>query len=278
MWPLGTDQYDHAELAANWDRLDAILGSPSVGAWPARSGVGGGLYAEVKLAKDSAIPLGVVFPFFRPTTGVALPAGAVPCDGATYTYPDHDFPGGGDVTVPDLRNAFVAGADPDAEIGAAGAPAGSTAARLPEGAPGPQGTGGSNAVAMTADTLPAHTHEGSLTGWSPTVMMWYAQNSTAEEMKNAPQYLDERDEAIERCGRPGCYYDPERTQPRYNYGQFEYEWWGSGVNHSTGRGGWQAGQHKHTISELSLEGSGTAHENRPRYIGLIWMVKVKVSA
>jgi hypothetical protein len=276
VWPEGTDKYDHAEMAANWDKLDAILGHPATGRWPEATGLGGGLYREIVLAKDAAVPLGVVFAWFRASDAVALPVGAVVCDGATYTTPDHDFPGLTDVTVPDLRNRFVLGADADKEIGDAGAAAEAAAARDWTGAPGPQGEGGENTVALAERNLPRHTHTGSVTGWSPAVMQWYAQWSTYEEMKNAGPILDNRDEAIERCGYPGCYWTPEKFQPIYPAaGNFEAVNWGKGVNHSTGQGGWKAGQHTHTISELSPQGGGVAHENRPRYIGLIWLVKVK---
>lgn len=273
VWPLGTDSYTHAHLAANWDKADAIFGGPSSGEWPV-----GGIHGEIQRASDGAIPLGMIFPWYRPSLAVSLPTGYVVVDGSTLNSTQHDFPGGGDVTIPDLRNRFVLGADPEKAIGTAGSSVGSLLAHDVDGAPGPQGVGGANAVTLEADQLPKHSHAGSLTGWSPTVMVWYFQASTYAAQQNAPRYLDNRDEAIEKCGYPGCYYDPERTAPIYPAsGNFTDDRWGTGVNHSTGQGGWKSGQHRHTITSLSTEGGGLGHENRPRYIGLIWLMKVKNS-
>lgn len=278
VWPLGSDSYDHAELAANWDKLDAILGTPSSGVWPSADGVTGGLYEEARRASLAAFPLGAVFAWYRPHASVDLPAGAVVCDGSVLGPSEHDLPGvTGDFTLPDLRHRFIIGADYDKEIGAPAVSALSAGVDLPEGAPGPQAAGGANAAALTADEMPTHKHTGSVTGWSPVVMQWYFQSSTYEAQKNAPRYLDNRDEAIDKCGYPGCYYDPERTAPIYPASEnFESTNWGGSVNHSTGVGGWKTGQHRHAISALSSEGSGSAHENRPRYVGLIWLAKVKL--
>jgi hypothetical protein len=276
VWPEGTDQYNHAELAANWDKLDAIIGVPAGGQWPSTTGVGGGLYREVRLAADAAMPLGAVFAWYRPHASVALPTGAVVCDGSVVDELDHDLPVSGDFTLPDLRNRFILGADYSKEIGTPAAAADSLGADLPDGAPGPLAEGGANALALTKDEMPTHGHSGSVTGWSPVVMQWYFQQSTYAAQKNAQPYLDNRDEAIAKCGYPGCYYDPERTAPIYPASEnFEATNWGNGVHHSTGQGGWKTGQHRHNISALSSEGSGAVHENRPRYVGLIWLAKVR---
>jgi len=270
VWPLSTDSYDHDEMAANWDKLDAIIGVPVTGEWPPE----GGLYGAIVNARAAAVPLGVLFPFFRPSLDVDLPDGAVAADGSVLNDTQHDF-GSGDVTLPDLRNRFILGADPSKDVGAAGAAAGTAGTDTAAGAPGPQAVGGSNAVALTTATTPAHTHTGSLTGWSPTTMDWYFQQSTMDIQRNAPRVLFTRDEDIANCGWPGCWWEPERTAPIYPASEnFESIGWGVGVNHSTGVGGWQFGQHRHNINELAPEGGGAAHENRPRYVGLIWLIKV----
>jgi len=282
VWPLATDSYDSDEFAANWDKLDAILGYPLEGTWPPTLGVGGGIYREIEIAKDAAVPLGVVFPWYRPHSSIALPSGAVPCDGSAITAANHSFPGGGTITVPDLRNAFVLGADASKAAGAAAAAAGTPAADTAAGAPGPQATGGSNAVAMTKDSLPLHKHTGSLTGWSPRLLDYFNQGgwngaTYAEQTANNYQVLDNRDEAIAQCGPPGCYWSPDNFGPVITaVGNFEYQGAG-GSNASAGAGGWDDGQDRHSLGALSSEGSGAAHENRPQYVGLIWLVKVKVS-
>jgi len=259
------------EFASNWDKVDAIFGIPDSGEWPV-----GGIYREVKRASDEAIPLGMIFPWFRPSLVVPLPSGYVVADGSTLTAAQHDFPGGGNVTIPDLRNRFVLGADYSKEIGEAGAPADSPLVTLPTGAPGPQGQGGTNAVSLETKHLPKHSHTGGWSGWSPIIMTWYFQDSTFEIQKNAPKLLDSRDEAIARCGPPGCYYDPERVAPWYPAeGNFESIRWSKGVHYSAGVGGYNIAQHRHKLTNISSVGSNAVHENRPRYIGLIWLIKVK---
>src|SRR5262245_9108077 len=52
VWPSGTDSYDHVELAANWDKLDAMIGEPPSGDWPPSEGVNGGIYALIKALQD----------------------------------------------------------------------------------------------------------------------------------------------------------------------------------------------------------------------------------
>jgi len=262
--------YDHAEFASNWDKVDAIFGGPESGVWPS-----GGIYDEVKRASDGAIPLGLMFPWFRPSLVVPIPPGYVVADGTTLTPSQHSFPGGGNVTIPDLRNRFVLGADYTKEIGEAPADVESPLALTSDGAPGPNATGGSNAVSVTTTQLPKHTHTGGYTGWSPAIMTWYYQSSTYEAQKVAPQILDNRDEAIARCGKPGCYHDPERTAPIYPRSEnFNVVTWSKGAQYSSGDGGFIIGQHRHSFSSLSSSGSNAVHENRPRYIGLIWLIKV----
>lgn len=271
VWPLGTDSYSHADMASNWDKLDAILGVPSTGVWPPD----GGLYGAITTAKAAAVPLGALFPFYRPDISVSLPSDAVVADGSTLNDTQHDF-GTGDVTIPDLRNRFILGADPGKDVGESAADAGSVGADAASGAPGPQATGGTNAVVLTKDQIPSHTHSGSVTGWSPVTMDWYFQQSTLAAQAVAPVWIDGRDEAIAQCGYPGCPVYPERTAPIYPASEnFNSVGWGTGVNHSTGAGGWRGGQHRHDISSLAAEGGGAVHENRPRYVGLIWLIKVK---
>lgn len=262
--------YDHQEFYENWDKVDAIFGGPETGEWP-----NGGIYGEIQAAYDGAIPLGMLFPWFRPSLVVPFPDGYVVADGSTLTASEHDFPNGGNVVLPDLRNRFVLGADYNKEIGEAASNVESSSEGS-TGAPGPQGMGGSNAVTLEVKHLPNHSHSGGFTGWSPAILTWYYQNSTYEVQKNAPKYLDTRDEAIAKCGKPGCYYDPERTAPWYPaYGNFESVRWSKGVHYSAGGGGFNISQHRHSLSNISSSGSGGAHENRPRYIGLIWLIKVK---
>lgn len=237
--------YDHGELVDNWDKVDAIFGGPQTGVWP-----DGGVYTEIQKARDGAIPLGMLFPWYRPSLVVPIPTGYVVADGSTLAAIDHSFPGGGNVTIPDLRNRFVLGADYNKEIEADAADASNPLANSAEGAPGPQATGGLNAVALTEAELPKHTHTGSLTGWSPALATWYYQGSTYG-------------------------VQPQPMHPESE--NFESVRWGTGVHWSAGNGGFVFGQHRHSLASISATGSDEVHENRPRYIGLIWLIKVKNS-
>jgi hypothetical protein len=43
----------------------------------------------------------------------------------------------------------------------------------------------------------------------------------------------------------------------------------------TGQGGWQFGQHRHLLDSLASVGGSGAHENRPSFLGVIWIMKVR---
>lgn len=135
--------------------LDAIIGIPSSGTWPPTTGVDGGIYREINLLQQEREAIGSVKPFFKPTDSYPLPAGWHVADGSTITTGNHDFTGiAGSVTLPDLRHAFVLGADPTKTIGTAAA--GVTDARIntAAGAPGPNATGGENAHVLTQAEAP----------------------------------------------------------------------------------------------------------------------------
>ncbi len=58
VWPAGTDSYDHSELVANLDKIDAMIGIPSGGGdWPPTEGVNGGIYALIKDLQDGGLTL-----------------------------------------------------------------------------------------------------------------------------------------------------------------------------------------------------------------------------
>lgn len=162
VWPAGSDSYNHTDLQTNWDTLDGILGQPSSGGpWPPTTGIDGGIYKEIALHTGERIFIGCVTPWFRPDPSIDIPDGWAVCDGSVLAPSDHDFPGiSGSVTLPDLRNTFVLGADPTKDIGAAAVAVGSGNIDLPAGAPGPQATGGSNQHLLVESETPSHNHGG----------------------------------------------------------------------------------------------------------------------
>lgn len=150
VWPAGTDSYSHSDLAANFDTADAIIGNSPDTNWPPTTGLNGGIYREVTLLQANQLQPGMIFPFFRPTLSVPIPAFAHVCDGSTLDASQHDFPGGGSITLPDLVNAFWIGADVNKTIGEAGANPTDGSINSDAGAPGPQGVGGQNSHVLTS--------------------------------------------------------------------------------------------------------------------------------
>lgn len=138
--------------------------------WNSTSGADGGIPTG-KLAGDAGLaltslaadilrqvtPIGQVIEWWRPDDTFPVPAGFEICDGRTITAANHDFGTGSSITLPDLRNTFILGADA-AKSGAASGTNGNTSAE----APGIRGAGGSNAVLNLAHThtIPDHTHSG----------------------------------------------------------------------------------------------------------------------
>jgi hypothetical protein len=135
--------------------------------WHSVSGADGGT-PGAKIAPDAGLSLGTlgadvnrqiaqigqVIDWWRPDDTFPVPSGWEICDGRSILAGSHDF-GGGSITLPDLRNTFILGADAT-KINGAVSTNGDTAA----GAPGIRGVGGSNAVRNLAHThvVDAHSH------------------------------------------------------------------------------------------------------------------------
>jgi hypothetical protein len=116
------------------------------------------------------VPIGSVIDWWRPfsTYDAGAGAGNAPpgyeiCDGHTVAAGSHDFGGGSPITLPDLRNKFVIGADiaagkADGTASTAGDGTAAFNAQHPN-APGIRGVGGANATRNLNHTHSfAHTH------------------------------------------------------------------------------------------------------------------------
>lgn len=172
VWNQGSDSWKHTDQAYNLDVLDQMIGGTSQTATKgvgddfnnptttAPTGPGQWLHPQdttqitnfgnrtlfniVRALDFNDVPLGAVFAWWRPSSDVPLPTGCVPCDGSTYSSTaTHSYQPYGitSITVPDMRNKMVLGANTSVTDG--------TAAALPSvqaasGAPGIRGGGGTN--------------------------------------------------------------------------------------------------------------------------------------
>jgi len=99
---------------------------------------------------NSLVPLGTVIDWYPPNAAAApwtsaMPTGYAACDGTAWSSIVNDL-GFTTGVIPDLRGAFVAGADPALARGAASTNA------------GVGGTVGANSKVLAAGQVPSHTH------------------------------------------------------------------------------------------------------------------------
>lgn len=104
-----------------------------------------------------SVPLKTILMYHADLQNEGIPDSYQVCDGTTLTSGQHDIPGGGSYTVPDLRNRFILGADVTKSAGTSG---GTTNAS--SDAPGPKGNGGQHSMTLAIANLPAHTHTGTI--------------------------------------------------------------------------------------------------------------------
>lgn len=187
IWDEGDDPYDHTELAANWDALDAHDHTSGKGVQIPGAGLANGSVTNPKLApnavttdkiQDGTIlaadladgiigaskidptlfqtvaPIGMIVPFFRPNTSFVVPTGWAICDGSVLGEVDHDWTGAGNVSLPDLRNKFVLGA----ALSGTGAGTGTPPAENAVGGNHNRSFNHSHTVAGHSHTVAAHNH------------------------------------------------------------------------------------------------------------------------
>lgn len=208
--------------------------------WPQEEGLDAGVYGAFNAAAAGSIPVGAIFPWIKASEDAEVPDGFEICDGRVVS--DHEFPNEPrPLTLPDMRNKTVLGASLTAEDGYGGDPTSGAGVNNFAGSPAIGGTGGRNAITLTEQNLAAHRHTGSLTGWSTQMETWYDNDG-------------------------GKY--PQS-------GNFETTLTGDSNSIGTGGGGYQSGQHRHKLDGLSADGGGKAHDNRPMWVGLVWIMKVR---
>jgi len=166
-WDQASDPYDHNQLAANFNTLDAHDHTPGEGPRITRTAIqdaaintakvdnlaittgkiANNAVTAQKMDRQYVHPIGSIMPWWRPSGATAIPDGWLVASGQVVSAGQHDFPGGGAVTLPDLRNRFLLGATTDGSgISATDSPAVGYA-------------GGSHTIDIShSHTVPSHTH------------------------------------------------------------------------------------------------------------------------
>lgn len=269
-----------------WNVMPAAAGSLPTSALAQDGGLT--LAALAADVKRQMCPVGQVIDWWRPADTVPLPPGFVICDGSSIAEGQHDFPVAGAINVPDLRNMFILGADAT-KARAQGANLGNA----PTDAPGLAGTGGSMTHQLTATEsgVPVHAHADTF-----AVANAGAINTGTESADHS--HAISVAAAAPNAGHPYA--------PTSNYG-----WSGEMLNYLSGSG-WKMAQvpdaggisyanltHSHSASaggrsaahyhQLPAHGHGlngtvtnnaaanaaAAHNNTPRFIGLLKLMKVR---
>jgi hypothetical protein len=227
--------------------------------------------------------------------GETPPLGWAVCDGTTYGIGQHDIGGGvASYTVPDLRNRFVLGADPTKAAGDAG-----TTGTAPTNAPGPKGVGGQHAKTLATAELPSHTHNfttGSAGSHSHTGSAASggshshtgSTNSTGSHShgggNHRHDYADQGNGSVQ-SGSTAIYnataLNTITNQTAYSGAIIPAD--GTHAHTVTIDAG---GTHSHTVTidaggshshtgTTDATGSGTAFDTRPRFYGLVFIIKIR---
>jgi len=160
------------------------------------------------------------------------------CNGQTLSSANQDINPGSSYTLPNLLNCYPIGADPTKSAGAAPAAVGSGNIDAAAGAPGPAYIGGSNQNTLSNNELPSHSH-----------------NVASSSINHHHSW----------------------------YYTFDSEASGVGVPVPTPRPPGQSGalsQDTSTVTanvslNLTNTGGGNPHDNRPRSVGLVPLMRVK---
>lgn len=127
----GITSYNQPYEAARADQLVAIDGARVVAGSMPGTAITNASIPDTKLAvgavtnrhlAESALPLGTIIALWlpaKPGGGYAIPTGWAVCNGQTLIAGQHDFVGGGSVTLPNLIDKVPRGTDPTLAYGGA---------------------------------------------------------------------------------------------------------------------------------------------------------------
>ena len=181
------------------------------------------------------VPIGAIMMWSG--SNASIPSGYALCNGQTVSRTD----GGGTITTPDLRDRFIVGSGTSYTTG---------------------NTGGANTVALTSGQMPSHTHGLNLNIWTGGAG---GHNHSVNDPGHAHGY------GIKVSDRTGA-------GDGFIVGPNTAGTWGFGTNGAgTGISINGVGDHAHAVgwtASINNTGSGEAHENRPPYFALAFIMKV----
>jgi hypothetical protein len=257
-----------------WNCLPAKAGSFSTKVLASDAGIAQKMLSSEVIYQQ--IPIGGVIDWWRPSPAVAVPTGFEIADGRSITQ--HEFTSvTGSVSLPDLRNVFILGADASKTDGAGAS--GSSSDVVTDG-PGIRGTGGSNRHTLATDQMPAHTHAvtdptHAHSVYDPTHAHSVADPGHAHGLGgNVPLYANGWSAINVTQG--GGNYVPVNNNYRGG-SQTGTAAAGTGIGiygAATGVSIYGAGT---GISNQNT-GSGNLHNNMPKWVGLLKLIKVRRTA
>ena len=219
-------------------------------------------------------PVGTVIDWWRPSSSVPLPSGWEVCDGHQVPAGQHEFAGlaAAAINLPDLRNVFVLGADKDKADGTGAGTADNAAS-----APGIRGSGGSQQHTLVTLEIPAHQHADGTLGAASAGSHTHADTFAVGSWNigqtsgwNIPIGSSSWQRGLRPSG--GTWADAitaESSSVGYTSGQHTHPLTGSVT---------AGGAHTHDVTGATADtGGGGAHNNIPRYVGLLKLMKVRRS-
>jgi hypothetical protein len=225
-----------------------------------------------KHLSESALPLGTIIAYWvpsKPGGGYAVPNGWAVMNGQALGPTSHDFPGGGTITLPNLINAALRGADPTTAYGATN---------------GVNALSGVNTVNLSHQhdmqhyhLIPAHSHH----VMDHTHYMYHGHSAWIPDHTHGLP--------VSKSGTPGGSISFATLGGTGTYG-----FGGVGVGTDAGSRQWTDGNGgiytdnqtggtgtnwltDSGFSSLTAAGGNTTHDNRPAGVGVLFLIKVKNS-
>ena len=204
---------------------------------------------KIQLPQDTSIPSGIIAMWSGASN--AIPTGWVLCNGQNGT--------------PDLRNRFIVGAGSSYSVG---------------------NTGGSDTVSLNTNQIPAHSHGFSLSAASAGA---HTHSNTFSVRLSNLTCSSAGSHTHTTTAYQHSYTDNLGSQDLYGVSSSSYQnapvnftssWAGAHTHTISGSGSLSGsissgGDHTHSVSgSISNSGGGQAHENRPPYYALCFIMKV----